>query len=53
MPVSLYHESTYQCPVCLALETLTFDVNMLIRTQHWKQIGRRLITENVAGHPPP
>ena len=42
MPVSLYHERTYQCPVCLALETLTFDANTLIRTPHWKQIGRQI-----------
>ncbi len=43
MPVALYKdETTYQCPMCMAMETLAFDADTLIRTQHWKQIGRQI-----------
>ncbi len=41
-PAMLEIEKTYQCPVCLAIETLTFFGSTLGNTRNWKQRGSRV-----------
>jgi hypothetical protein len=36
--IQLEIERTYQCPICLAIETLSFFGNHLESTRNWKQI---------------
>ena len=39
---AIENERTFQCPVCLAMETLTFVGNTPEWTGHWKQVGGRI-----------
>lgn len=36
------YELTIQCPVCLTIETLTFNGCTIEHTKHWKQVSRQI-----------
>lgn len=39
-------ELTFQCPVCLALETLFLEDGTLTETRHWKQLKDKVYHRN-------
>ena len=43
-------EITFQCPVCLAIETLFVEEGQIVRTQHWRQVKGFVYHRNCGKH---